>query len=304
MGRGLVSPGWRAYISTGSVQGVQMVDYELSSPADLTEREYELFRKLVYAHSGINLGSEKQHLVRARLGKRLRSGRFRSFKDYYEHVLNDKTGEELAQLLDAISTNTTHFYRERRHFELISQMVNDILKASAHSPRTIRIWSAGCSSGEEPYSIAMTIHDIIKNRSGIELKILATDLSVQMLSHAKLGVYEAIRLGTLPPAFARNYFVHYGNRKSGQVQVVPEIRKLITFARFNLMQQTFPFKHAFDAIFCRNVMIYFDRPTQEALVGRFHRHLKPGGLLLIGHSESLNAIKHDYHYVEPAAYRK
>jgi chemotaxis protein methyltransferase CheR len=280
------------------------VEYDLAGSTELTQREYELFRQLVYAQSGINLGGEKLHLVRARLGKRLRVGRFESFKEYYEYVLNDKTGEELARLLDAISTNTTHFYREKRHFELLTRMVEEHLKDADQRSRTLRIWSAGCSSGEEPYSIAMTVHNLVKNRGKVEVKILATDLSVQMLSQAKLGIYEALRLGTLPPTFAHSYFTACGGRKSGQVQVVPEIRKLITFARFNLMQQRFPFKYPFDAIFCRNVMIYFDRPTQQELVARFHDHLKPGGLLLIGHSESLNAIKHSYHYVEPAVYRK
>ncbi len=278
--------------------------YDIISPTQLTNKEYELIRKLVYVHSGINLGPEKQHLVRARLGKRLRNGGFRSFKEYYEHVLNDKKGEELAILLDAISTNTTHFFREKRHFELLTRMVKEHLEQVGQRPSCFRIWSAGCSSGEEPYSIAMTVHDLIKHHKSIELKVLATDLSVQMLSTAKLGIYEAIRLGTLPPGFSRAYFRRCSARERARVQVVPEIRKLITFGRFNLMQQTFPFRHPFDAIFCRNVMIYFDRPTQEALIARFHRHLKPGGLFLIGHSESLNALKHDYNYLEPASYRK
>ena len=278
--------------------------YDLTEPAELTQREYELFRQLVYVHSGINLGQEKQHLLRARLGKRLRAGHFRSFREYYEFVLNDKTGEELATVLDAISTNTTHFYREKRHFDLLAKMVTDDLKTHAQRRRTIRIWSAGCSSGEEPYSIAMTVYDIVKHHPEVEVKILATDLSVEMLSQARLGVYDAIRLGTLPPSFAKAYFVAYGGYRSGKVQVIPEVRKLITFARFNLIQEKFRFKNPFDAIFCRNVMIYFDRPTQQALVARFHEHLKPGGLLLIGHSESLNSLKHNYHYVEPAVYRK
>jgi len=271
---------------------------------ELTDREYELFRKLVYAHSGINLGAEKQHLVRARLGKRLRKGGFTSFKAYYDHVLNDSTGEEMAMLLDAISTNTTHFFREKRHFELLAKTIREKIEGLGDRPWQIRVWSAGCSSGEEPYSIAMTVHDLIKHRPGVQLKLLATDLSVKVLSKAKLGLYEAIRLGTLPPGFGRTYFRRCGGRTSGQVQVIPELRKLITFARFNLMREKFPFRHQFDAIFCRNVMIYFDQPTQEALIARYYEHLNPGGLFLIGHSESLNPLKHRYQYVEPASYRK
>ncbi len=271
---------------------------------DLSSREYELIRQLVYAHSGINLGHEKQHLVRARLGKRLRKGGFKSFKDYYEYVLNDKTGEELAMLLDAISTNTTHFFRESRHFELLAATIKERLEQNGHQPWDIRIWSAACSSGEEPYSIAMTVHHVIKNYSRVNLKLLATDLSVKVLSKAKLGVYEAMRLGTLPKGFSKAYFRRCGGPHSMQVQVAPEIRNLITFSRFNLMQEKFPFRHQFDAIFCRNVMIYFDRPTQEALIARMYTHLKPNGLFLIGHSESLNSLNHPYRYVEPATYRK
>ncbi|MBN1345601.1 MAG: protein-glutamate O-methyltransferase [Phycisphaerae bacterium] len=277
---------------------------DLLGSAELTQREYELFRQLVYAQSGINLGPEKQHLVRARLGKRLRKGGFKSFKDYYDFVLNDKSGQELATLLDAISTNTTHFFREQRHFQLLAKMVEERMAALGGKPWDIRIWSAGCSSGEEPYSIALTVHDLIKNSSKVRLKLLATDLSTKVLSKAKLGVYEAMRLGTLPPGFGKAYFRRYGDRRSALVQVAPHIRELVSFARFNLMQERFPFKHQFDAIFCRNVMIYFDRPTQEALIARFYQHLRPDGLFLIGHSESLNSLKHQYRYVEPASYRK
>jgi len=278
--------------------------HDVTALAELTDAEYEALRKLVYGHSGINLGPEKQHLVRARLGRRLRQGGFGSFRQYYDHVLNDRTGEELAALLDAISTNTTHFYREGRHFELLAEKVREIVGASRDAATTIRIWSAGCSSGEEPYSIAMTVHDLIKHSPRIELKVLATDLSTRMLGRARSGVYESIRLGTLPPGFERAYFRRVGGRNSGGVQVVREIRKLVTFSRFNLMRPAYPFKHEFDAIFCRNVMIYFDRPTQEALVSRFHKHLKPGGIFLIGHSESLNALDHPYEYIEPASYRR
>ncbi len=280
------------------------VTNDLITSTDLTQREYEMFRKLVYSHSGINLGSEKQHLVRARLGKRLRAGGFRNFKDYYEYVQNDRSGEELAQLLDAISTNTTHFFREMRHFELLGRTIKERMQTLGNQPWEIRIWSAGCSSGEEPYSIAMTVHDLIKHSPRITLKLLATDISTKVLNKAKLGIYESIRLGTLPPGFGKAYFRRVGSRNGGQVQVVPEIRKLITFARFNLMQERFPFRYLFEAVFCRNVMIYFDRVTQEALVNRFYQHLKPDGLFLIGHSESLNTLKHHYRYLEPASYRK
>jgi chemotaxis protein methyltransferase CheR len=165
----------------------------------------------------------------------------------------------------------------------------------------LRVWSAGCSSGDEPYSLAMTIDDALAT-SGLSWKILATDISTQVLARARAGVYEAHRLGTVPAAFRKRYFVRAA--QPGQDEICPALRSHIRFAHFNLMSQQFPFRRGFHYIFCRNVMIYFDRPTQEALVGRFIHHLRPGGYLLIGHSESLNGIKHMLEYVQPTVYAR
>lgn len=273
---------------------------------DLTRKEYEAFRKLVYETSGINLGDEKMQLVRARLGKRLRERGLPSFGAYYKAVLDDPTGEELCSLLDAISTNTTHLFREKNHFDLLQKIIANWVADPARRGRrnALRIWSAGCSSGEEPHSIAMLAHDALKGHPGIELKILASDLSVQMLSRAKVGLYEFHRVGTVPDPLKRRYLKQVPHDGKTALQIVPELRRCITFARFNLMAPTFPFKHGFDVIFCRNVMIYFDRPTQEALVKRFATHLHDGGYLMIGHSESLNGVDHPLTYVEPTVYRK
>ncbi len=273
---------------------------------DLTQKEYELFRKLVYEKSGINLGGEKLQLLRARLGKKLRQGGFSSFRAYYDHVVRDQTGDELSVLLDAISTNTTHLFREEGHFDflktIIKQWVEDPKWCSENTG--LRIWSAGCSSGEEPYSIAMVVRDALKDHPRIQSKILATDLSTQMLSRAKLGLFEPHRVGTVPSVLAKRYLRKTQLDDGPMLQVVPEVRKLISFARFNLMTPTFPFRFGFHVIFCRNVMIYFDRPTQEALVGRYAKNLIQGGHLLIGHSESLNGLEHPLTYVEPTIYRK
>jgi chemotaxis protein methyltransferase CheR len=272
---------------------------------DLTAKEYELFRALIYQKAGINLGPQKQQLVRARLGKRLRTGNFASYQAYYDFVKNDASGAELCSLIDAISTNTTHLFREKQHFEFLEGVLKEWGDDQNWRSRNkaLRIWSAGCSSGEEPYSIAMTVDNAVQSLRGLEWKLLATDISTQVLDKARAGVYEAHRIGTVPENFKRRYFV-----KSGQganlLQVHPNLTARISFARFNLMQDTFPFKHGFHFIFCRNVMIYFDRPTQEALVNRYAAHLLPGGYLIIGHSESLNAIKHPLAYVRPTIYRK
>jgi chemotaxis protein methyltransferase CheR len=273
---------------------------------DLTREEYELFRRLVYAKSGINLGDQKMQLVRARLGKRVRSGGFASFRAYYDHVERDSTGEELCRLLDAISTNTTHLFREIRHFKLLHEILKGWLESKAwrSSNDSVRIWSAGCSSGEEPYSLAMVAHAALAGHPTIGLRILATDLSVQMLSRAKLGLFEPHRVGTVPPEYKNRYLQKVQQEGQPFLQVVPELRQVIKFSRFNLMSEKFPFQHGFHIIFCRNVMIYFDRGTQETLVNKYAQHLMRGGHLMIGHSESLNGLKHPLAYVEPTVYRK
>jgi chemotaxis protein methyltransferase CheR len=271
---------------------------------DLTAEDYELFRRMVYEHSGINLGEQKMQLVRARLGKRLRQGGFKSYRAYYEYIRQDKTGRALCGLIDAISTNTTHLFREKQHFEFLAEVLREWTTdgATRDRARTVRIWSSACSSGEEAYSIAMTAHDALSLSPRTELKILATDISTNVLDRARAGIYELHRLGTVPESFRRRYFVSTGER--GQVRIAPDLQRLITFARLNLIAGRFPFRHPFDFIFCRNVMIYFDRQTQTTLVNRLAEHLRPGGYLLIGHSESLNSISHPLTYVRPTIYQR
>jgi len=273
---------------------------------DLTKTDYEQIARLVYQQSGINLGDQKMQLVRARLGKRVRQGGFRSFAEYFRHVESDPTGEELCALLDAISTNTTHLFREIRHFHFLHRVIEEWAADPAwrRGHPVLRIWSAGCSSGEEPYSIVMTAHDALQRHAGVDLKILATDISLRVLARAKVGIFEAHRLGTVPPEYRHRYFTKVMDGDQEGMQVVPELRQKIHFARFNLMTPTFPFRQGFDVIFCRNVMIYFDRPTQQTLVNKYAQHLHKGGYLLIGHSESLNGLDHPLEYVEPTIYRR
>lgn len=273
---------------------------------ELSKSDYERFRRLVYAKSGINLGDEKLHLVRARLGKRVRQGNFKSFRDYYNHVERDPTGKELCHLLDAISTNTTHLFRENQHFQFLKDIIKRWISDQTWREKnsSLRIWSAGCSSGEEPHSIAMVAHNLLERFPGIELKILATDLSSLMLSQASLGQYEPHRVGTVPAEYKNRYLKKVDLEGRTMLQVIPQLRKLIKFARFNLMTPTFPFRLGFHVIFCRNVMIYFDRPTQQSLVNRYTKHLQPNGYLMIGHSESLSGIEHSLSYIEPTIYRK
>lgn len=273
---------------------------------DLTRQEYEDVRRLVYDQSGINLGAHKMQLVRARLGKRVRKGGFKSFGEYFEHVHADSSGQEMSGLLDCISTNTTHLFREIKHFHLLAELIDGWAsdKAWRAKHKTLRIWSAASSSGEEPYSIAMVAHDTLRKHPGLDLKILATDISVQMLAKAQRGVFEADRIGPVPPAYKSRYLRKVQVDGGMGMEIVPEIRQLIKFARFNLMSSTFPFRNAFNVIFCRNVMIYFDKETQQTLVNKFADHMHEGAYLYIGHSESLNNQRHPFAYVEPTVYRK
>lgn len=272
---------------------------------DLTREEYELFRKLIYEKAGINLGDQKMQLVRARLGKRLRQGGFKSFRAYYEKLKNDATGDELVSFIDAISTNTTHLFREKQHFDFLQERLKEWADDRAWRSKNgseVRIWSAACSSGEEPHSLAMACEDALAN-TGLTFRILATDISTRVLDRARQALYEPHRLGTVPEAYRRRFFQSVRYNGVAMAQVHSRLLERITLTRFNLMADRFPFKRGFHAIFCRNVMIYFDRPTQEGLVNRQAAHLRPGGFLIIGHSESLNALKHPLTYIRPTIYQ-
>lgn len=276
---------------------------QLDDVRDITEQEYQLFRDFIYQQCGINLGEQKKQLVRSRLGKRVREGGFSSYREYYEFVKNDTSGDEITRLIDAVSTNTTHLFRESKHFDFL---VATLKRWTTEAPRknVIRIWSAGCSSGEEPYTIAITVDDALGGRKDVQVKILATDISTRVLACAEQGRFDEQRMAEVPAEFRKRYFTKDRRDGSGTYVVDPKLRQLIRFARFNLMSETFSFKNPFDVIFCRNVMIYFDKPTQEKLVNKYAKHLSPGGYLLIGHSESLNSINHPLTYVKPTIYQK
>ncbi len=274
---------------------------------DLTRQEYEQIRRLVYAQSGINLGSEKMQLVRSRLGKIVRTRGFSSFQEYFEYVLADSSnGERMSELLDAISTNTTYLFREDRHFAFLRGLLQTLLaqRFNRSETGTLRIWSAACSSGEEPHSIAMVARDELRTHPNVQLKILATDISIQMLRKARQGRYGADQVSDVPAELRNKYLKRVRQDGVAVFHITPEIERAIQFARFNLMTESYPFRNSFDIVFCRNVMIYFDKQTQAALVRKFEKLLLPGGHLFIGHSESLHGIDHSLRQVEPATFVK
>lgn len=270
---------------------------------DITDAEFNQLSQLVYQHAGIHLPPQKKELVRSRLTKFLRNRKLANFHEYYQMVLQDNTGLELINLLDAISTNMTAFWREPKHFEFLGQELLPSLRQKCKRGPQWRFWSAGCSSGEEPYTMAMVLLNAIANKDLTGVKIYASDINTQVLNQAQRGIYPLSRVEPLSPEWRRRYFQKGVNQFEGYVRVKPEVKQLVEFFRLNLMDP-FPFKQEFDVIFCRNVMIYFEKGTQTELVNKFYQCLKPNGYLFIGHSESLCNISHQFAYVKPTIYRK
>lgn len=270
----------------------------------INPKQFKRLCDIVYRHCGITLHDGKQELVRARIARQLRNRPiYNSADEYLESVMSDLGSEEFASLIDALSTNLTSFFRESSHFTYLSQkLLPKILekKSSQVAPR-IRGWSAACSTGEEPYTIAITLLEALGNQRA-DAKILATDISRNVLRTAKAGVYPAERIKSVLEPMRSRYFQN-GVKRPGEVQVAPALKNMVAFNYLNLMEQ-WPFTGPFDFIFCRNVMIYFDKPTQEKLVNRFYHCLEKGGILFTGHSESLTGISHPFQYVQPTIYLK
>ena len=272
----------------------------MTDAMDISEREFHKFCDFIYSTCGINLHDGKREMVRARVGKQIRLRKLSGFKEYFDLVLNDTTGAELVNLLNVISTNLTYFFRESKHFEYLEKTV--IPQINEANPHRVRMWSAGCSTGEEPYTIAMVVSEHI-NSSIKDWKILATDLSTKVLGTASQGLYVKERLKGVPQNYLNKYFQKRKNGHQQLYELKEDVRSHVRFGRLNLMEP-FPVKGPFDVIFCRNVMIYFDRNTQENLARRFHDVLTPGGFFFVGHSESLLGVKHDFKYLGPSVYRK
>ncbi|HSW47306.1 MAG TPA: protein-glutamate O-methyltransferase CheR [Phycisphaerae bacterium] len=270
----------------------------LNDIAELTDSEFERVSELVKALCGINLHQGKKELLKARLSKRVRMLGMSGFDEYIRRVEADSDGDELVVMLDAISTNLTNFFREPAHFEYLSERVIPEV-----ATRRLRVWSAGCSSGEEPYTIAIVLQEHLPEPLGWDVKILATDLSTRVLAQARRGAYPAERLKDFSGLLLSRYFTCVQTRPERVYQLNDAVRRMVTFARLNLMD-AWPMRGPFDVVFCRNVMIYFDKPTQSRLVNRFWELLAPGGILFVGHSESLAGVKHRFEYVQPTVYRR
>lgn len=274
---------------SGTEQNVESVGYQLSG------EQFARFRELVYQQAGIALRPEKQQLVCSRLARRLRALDLASFDDYYALIAREGShGSELEQLLNAITTNKTSFFREAHHFdELKNRVVAPKLSARTSSPVHIRVWSAGCSTGEEPYSILSTVLDAIPTNASADVRVLASDLDSSVLSVGERGVYPVEKLEELPESCKKRWFIRGTGAKAAFIRARRELREKVAFRRINFVDGAWPIHTRFDAIFCRNALIYFDAPTQRKIVDRLVAYLHPGGHLFLGHSESMAGVRPD-----------
>lgn len=270
----------------------------------LSDQDYKFLVELIYERSRIHLGPEKRELVTSRLGKRLRHHGLTCYGDYCQMLRSPGGDEELTHLIDAISTNHTFFFREARHFEHLNQTLLPSFTREC-SGSTFRCWSAASSTGEEPYSIAISLQEYFsKPGCSSPWTLDASDISTKVLAKAKEGIYPSERLQEVSPELLRKYFLAGKGDYAGLFQVKPELRTKVRFHHLNLFSRTYPFTEPFHLIFCRNVMIYFDRQTQEQLVARLHDLIVPGGYLYTGHSESLTGIRHRFKMIRPAIYQR
>jgi len=272
---------------------------------ELSEEDFQKISDIVYKYCGINLCKDKKALIRARVSKRLRLGNFKTFSEYVKYVLDDKTGREFSLLIDSLSTNLTGFFREVGHFEFVrSELLPQLLERKKKNRNLkIRAWSAGCSSGEEAYSLAMVLLEATQGTDQWNVKVLANDISTTMLKTAQKGIYEKKRVEPVPSLFRQKYMIHHhkGNHKVFEINQI--LKDTVTFKHMNLVKH-WGISETLDFIFCRNVMIYFDKKTCGRLVNRFWDLLDFGGVLFTGHSESLIGIDHKFSYVQPTIYVK
>ncbi len=265
---------------------------------ELSEPQFKKISQLMHRLCGVSLHNGKEELVKARLTKRLRALGLGNFEQYMRYVEHDNSGQELTSMIDMLTTNKTSFFRESQHFDYLRQRILPGLTNGG-----IRLWSAGCSSGEEPYSIAILLREEMSDVDRKDVRILATDISTRILERAREAVYAQNTLQGIPPRLLPKYFTCIRAKPTRAYQIKDNARAMVRLARLNLME-SWPMKGPFDVIFCRNVMIYFDKPTREELVNRFWQLLKPGGHLFVGHSESLAHLSHKFNYVQPAVYIK
>lgn len=268
---------------------------------EFTESDFNKFRDLVMKHTGIHLTDNKRELVYGRLSRRLRILGLDKFSLYRE-IIEQGDPNELQEFANLITTNLTSFFRESHHFEhLKNTLIPDLIRSKS-SDRKIRIWSAGCSSGEEPYSIAMVVRELASELAGWDVKILATDLDSNMIQTAENGVYDFDRVAGIGDDRIRKFFFKGKGKQDGKVKVTPELQQIVSFNKLNLMEK-WPIQGKFDVVFCRNVVIYFDKETQTRLFSRFADTMTHDGRLFVGHSETLSKVTNRFELMSKTIYQ-
>lgn len=275
----------------------------------MSYKEFRRLSQFIEEHLGIKMPDVKKTMLESRLQKRLRHLGLSSFSEYCDYLFSDEGIEsELVHMIDMVTTNKTDFFREPGHFDyLIRKALPELVKSQgAGITRRFTLWSAGCSTGEEPYTLAMVLSEFRLKYPGLgfEFMILATDISTRVLETASKGIYEEERIAPVPQALRKRYLLRGRDNSRGLVRIVPELRGHVRFRRLNFMEGDFGMREPLDIIFCRNVFIYFDKPTQESILRRFCMHTRPGGYIFIGQSETLNNMDLPLERVNPSVYRK
>ncbi len=273
----------------------------------VTQPLFENFQQLIYRESGIWLANSKKALLCGRLARRLRAVQVATLAEYLQFVTQPEQHQERVLMIDAITTNETHFFREPKHFEFLAREVVPRWRKKAEQQlrsKTIRLWSAGCSSGEEPYSLAMLLANDLPAGEGWDVQILATDISTRVLAKARQGIYTMARAAEIPNQLLYRFMLRGIGAQEGHMKVAPEMQQMVQFARINLSQGPFPFGVAFDLIFCRNVLIYFDNDSKRRAVHNLAKCLSDDGLLLIGHAENLSGLSPSVRSLAPTIYCK
>lgn len=274
----------------------------LGSSIPLGEAEFNQLSDFIYREYGIKMPPAKRIMLQSRLQRRLKELGIPNFKEYCKHVFSKPGADEVIHMMDVVSTNKTDFFREPAHFDYLRDHL--LPEFSARERRVMKIWSAGCSSGEEAYTIAMTISEYNERNTPVAFQILGTDISTKVLTKAKEGYYDDSRVAALPATIRQKYFEKCPPPRQGQVRVSQQLRAAARFGRLNLMDVSYPLQTLVDVIFCRNTMIYFERDTQEDVINKLCRHLRPDGFLFIGHSESIVNMHVPLRHVRPTIYRK
>lgn len=292
--------------STTRAQGGGPFDHANTDPLALSHESFERFARFITGELGIKMSDSKMPMLQSRLMRRLREMQIGSLEDYQRHIFSEQGQEELVHFIDAVTTNKTDFFREPQHFDYLVQTALPQLGAvpGREAHWHLKLWCAGCSSGEEPYTLAMVLSEYAKHHPGFDFSILATDISTKVLDHAQTGIYEESRIDPVPLPLRQRYLLRSNDPSRHLVRIVPELRSKILFRRLNFMDADYGIKDTFEVIFFRNVMIYFDKDTQEAVLRKQCRHLRRDGYLFVGHSESLAGLNLPVSFVDSAVFRK